>query len=100
MCDCFLIQIANYEIRNIVTAITTDPSKLYTCGITLGQGKFKFLRVDPGRAIVFRRNGEEGGIAVKTNKCLIIGTYNEGMEFADCCSVIEKLADHFIMVEY
>ncbi len=46
------------------------------------------------------RNGEEGGIAVKTDKCLIIGTYSEGMEFADCCSVIDKLADHFIMVEY
>ncbi len=65
----------------------------------MGQAKFKFLRVDPGRAIVFR-NGEEGGIAVKTDKCLIIGTYSEGMEFADCCSVIDKLADHFIMVEY
>ena len=76
-----------------------DPSKLYSSGITLGQAKFKFLRVDPGRAIVFR-NGQEGGIAVKTNKCVIIGAYIEGMESADCCSVIEKLADRFIMAEY
>ena len=95
----FFIQIPNYEIKEIVIAITTDPSKLYTSGITLGQAKFKFLRVDPGRAIVFC-NGVTGGIAVKTNKCVVIGTYNEGMEFADCCSVIEKLADHFIMAEY
>ncbi|XP_028404790.1 profilin-1A-like [Dendronephthya gigantea] len=91
--------IPNCEIQDIVTAITTDPSKLYSSGITLGQAKFSFLRIDPGRAILFR-NRQEGGIAVKTNRCLIIGTYNEGMEFADCCSVIETLADHFIMVEY
>lgn len=82
-----------------MTAITTDPSQLYTRGITLGQAKYRFLRVDPGRAIVFR-NGVEGGVAVKTNKCLIIGTYSEGMESGACCSVIEKIADQFIIVDF
>lgn len=92
--------IPNGAIRTLVTAITIDPSQLYTNGITLGQAKYKFLRVDPGRAIVFRNESQGGGVAVKTNKCVIIGTYNNGMEPGDCCSVIEKIADQFIMVEF
>lgn len=96
----FFVQIPNGAIRTLVTAITIDPSQLYTNGITLGQAKYKFLRVDPGRAIVFRNESQGGGVAVKTNKCVIIGTYNNGMEPGDCCSVIEKIADQFIMVEF
>ena len=72
---------------------------MYAKGIILGNVKYIFLKVDPGRAVYFR-NGGEGGIAVKTNKCVIIGTYNEGMDSGDCCSVIEKFADQLIIVDF
>ena len=65
----------------------------------MGEKTYAFLRVDPGHAIFFH-NGSEGGIAVKTHKCIIIGTYNEGMESADCCSVIEKFADQLLIADF
>lgn len=57
------------------------------------------MRSEPGYAI-YCRKGNEGAVAVKTNKCLLIGGYSEGMQAGCCGSVIEKLADYFIVNGY
>ena len=57
------------------------------------------MRSEPGHAI-YCRKGNEGAVAVKTNKCLLIGGYSEGMQAGCCGSVIEKLADYFIVNGY
>ena len=71
-----------------------DPTPCYSKGIILGREKYVFVRVDPGHSL-YCRSGSEGVIAVKTNKCLLIGGYAEGMQAGCCCAVIEKMANYF-----
>ena len=77
-----------------MNAISKDPSLLYSKGVPLGRTRFVILRVDPGNAI-YCCQGNEGAIAIKTNQCLLIGGYTDGMQAGFCCAVIEKMADYF-----
>ncbi|XP_031557490.1 profilin-P-like [Actinia tenebrosa] len=82
------------EAQAIISAITKDPTPLYSKGVTLNNSKYMFIRVEPGRAINCCR-GKEGAVAIKTNKCLLIGGYTEGMQAGSCWAVLEKLAEYF-----
>lgn len=82
------------EAQAIVTAITKDPSPMYQKGITLNRSKYVFVKVEPGRSLNCSQ-GKEGAVAIKTNKCLLIGGYTEGMQAGSCTAVLEKLADFF-----
>lgn len=92
-------QVLPSEAQAILNGITKDPSPFYSKGIAINRTKYVFVRSDPGHAI-YCRNGNEGAVAVKTNKCLLIGGYSEGMQAGCCSSVIEKLADYFIANGY
>ena len=82
------------EAQAILAAITKDPSPVYSKGITLNRSKYVFVKVEPGRSINCCQ-GKEGAVAIKTNKCLLIGGYTEGMQAGSCSAVLEKLADFF-----
>lgn len=87
------------EAQAIISGITKDPSPFFLKGIAINRTKYVFVRTDPGRAL-YCRKGNEGAVAVKTNKCLLIGGYSEGMQAGCCSSVMEKLADYFIANGY
>lgn len=87
-------QVLPSEAQAIISAITKDPTPLYSKGVTLNKSKYLFVRLEPGRAVNCRR-GNEGAVAIKTNKCLLIGGYTEGMQAGSCWAVLEKLAEYF-----
>ena len=92
-------QVLPSEAQALINGITKDPSPFYSKGIAINRTKYVFVRSEPGHAI-YCRKGNEGAVAVKTNKCLLIGGYSEGMQAGCCGSVIEKLADYFIANGY
>ena len=92
-------QVLPSEAQALINGITKDPSPFYSKGIAINRTKYVFVRSEPGHAI-YCRKGNEGAVAVKTNKCLLIGGYSEGMQAGCCGSVIEKLADYFIVNGY
>ncbi|PFX25771.1 profilin-2-like [Stylophora pistillata] len=87
------------EAQALISGITKDPSPFYSKGIAVNRTKYIFVRSDPGHAI-YCRKGKEGVVAVKTNKCLLIGGYTDGMQAGWCSAVIEKLANYFIAIGY
>lgn len=98
---CFnsVTQVLPSEAQALISGITKDPSPFYSKGIAVNRTKYIFVRSDPGHAI-YCRKGNEGVVAVKTNKCLLIGGYTDGMQAGCCSAVIEKLANYFIAIGY
>lgn len=82
------------EAQAILAAITKDPTPVYQKGITLNRSKYVFVKVEPGRSLNCCK-GKEGAVAIKTNKCLLIGGYTEGMQAGSCVAVLDKMADFF-----
>lgn len=96
---CLLSQVLPSEAQALLSGITKDPTPFFSKGIAISRTKYVFVRSDPGHAI-YCRKGNEGAVAVKTNKCLLIGGYSDGMQAGCCSAVIEKLADYFIAIGY
>lgn len=94
-----LSQVLPSEAQALLNGITKDPTPFFSKGIAISRTKYVFVRSDPGHAI-YCRKGNEGAVAVKTNKCLLIGGYSDGMQAGCCSAVMEKLADYFIAIGY
>lgn len=92
-------QVLPSEAQALISGITKDPTPFFSKGIAINRTKYVFVRSDPGHAI-YCRKGNEGAVAVKTNKCLLIGGYSDGMQAGCCSAVMEKLADYFIANGY
>lgn len=92
-------QVLPSEAQALLNGITKDPTPFFSKGIAISRTKYVFVRSDPGHAI-YCRKGNEGAVAVKTNRCLLIGGYSDGMQAGCCSAVMEKLADYFIAIGY
>lgn len=82
------------EAQAVLAAITKDPTPVYQKGVILNRSKYVFVKVEPGYSLNCCR-GKEGAVAIKTDKCLLIGAYTEGMQAGSCVAVLEKMADFF-----
>jgi len=76
------------ELRALIGGFT-NPGALQGSGIHLEGKKHFTLRVDDQS--IYGKLGQGGCAAVKTNQCVILGCYNEGIQPGQCNSAVERL---------
>jgi len=54
--------------------------------------KYMVLRADDN--VFYIRQGADGACIAKTNQCVLLGMYGDGMQPGDCNVTVEKLADY------
>merc|ERR1712060_99272 len=70
-----------------------DPGALAATGIKIGGTKYLSIGGDPGE-VVRGKKGATGCTVKICNTCIVIGTYDEGVQHADCNLVVENLAEY------
>ncbi len=80
------------DVSALASALGSGNCDALCDGVHLNGKKYMFLRGDT-EAILFKR-GQDGGVAVVTDKAVLIGLYEEGTTMADCHQVVGKLADY------
>jgi len=75
-----------------------DTSELAANGLWLGGEKFMLLAGEPGAVIRGRgkENKSKGVTIKKTVSAIVFGIYEEGVQPADCNTVVEGLGDYLV----
>lgn len=95
------VEVSQAEAKILISAITGDPSSLYSGGIKIGGVKYTFLRAEPGRSIYGKKGSDAGCCIVKTLQAIIIAIYSgAGITPGACTKVVENLADYLISNSY
>lgn len=90
-------QLEASEIAEIAAAFD-DPSSLQTSGLHLQKQKYFLLRAD--ERSIYGKLQEEGVVAVRTKQAILLAHYPRGVEPGSATTVVEKLADYLISVNY
>ncbi|KAG0091629.1 hypothetical protein BGZ93_006243 [Podila epicladia] len=95
-------QVSGAEAQKVATAFgdSRDPKdpghagalEAAANGLYIGGKKYVVFRGDA--VTVQARLGATGIHCVKTNRCILIGYYNETIQAGDCSLVVEKLGDY------
>jgi len=81
-------------VTKLAACIVGDTTDLYN-GIQVGEESYIFYKCEPDKYIHGRKSTKEAGIFImKTRKAMLFATYGRGIQFENCCSVMEKLADY------
>lgn len=86
--------ISTEEITKIVAGFT-DPNTLAAAGLFIGGTKYLVIVGEPG-AVIRGRKGSSGVTIKKTATAMVIGIYGEGVQPADCNTVVENLGEYLI----
>ncbi|KAI8913521.1 profilin [Gorgonomyces haynaldii] len=89
--------VSDTEIQVIVNAFK-DASQIRASGIHVNGEKYFALRADDRS--VYGKKGTSGLVCVKTKQAILIGVYNEPVQFGEATKVVEALADYLISVNY
>lgn len=76
----------------------SNPSDIIATGIVLGGAKYLALRYDDRS--LYGKKGPGGCVCVKTKQAVLIGVYGEGAQPGEATSIVERLADYLISVNY
>ncbi|KAF9113351.1 hypothetical protein BGX27_001740 [Mortierella sp. AM989] len=90
--------IGGAEVQKLVAAFT-DSGDIATNGLYLEGTRFVFLK-KPEDHVIYARHGANGVTCVKTNKAVLVGYYDEGIQAGDCNGVVENLANYLISTNY
>lgn len=90
-------QLEALEISEIAKGYA-DPSHLQAHGLHIKGRKYFLLRAD--ERSIYGKYEAEGVIAVKTKQAILIGHYSAGVVAGEATTVVEKLADYLISVNY
>lgn len=88
---------AGVQVAKIVRGFD-DTSELAANGLWLGGEKFMLLAGEPGAVIRGRgkENKSKGVTIKKTVSAIVFGIYEEGVQPADCNTVVEGLGDYLV----
>lgn len=100
--DSCWAQTSNYqldgkEITDIAMGYN-DPSNLQAHGLHVQGQKYFLLRADDRS--IYGKHEAEGVIAVRTKQAILIAHYPAGVVAGEATTVVEKLADYLISVNY
>jgi len=97
--NSFHLQVKPEQVTKLAACIvgdSTESSDLYN-GIQIGEEHYVFYKCIPNKYIHGRKSTEEAGIFImKTRKAVLFGTYSRGIQYENCCSVLDKLAEYLI----
>ncbi|CAH1245395.1 profilin-1A-like isoform X1 [Branchiostoma lanceolatum] len=93
------------QVLKIVNAFNSGTlAEFYTSGMYIGtettesgteqEIKYKFIKQN-GKAF-YVKEGDTGACVFKTNTCLIIAVYEDGMQAGNCNDVVEKLGEYLL----
>ena len=70
-------------------------------GISVGAEKYMFIRGDTiGQASILFKKGGNSVYASKSGKCVIIGIHDASVKAETVCSVIGKMIDYLVSINY
>lgn len=75
-----------------------DPSDLQARGLHVQGQKYFLLRADDRS--IYGKQDAEGVVAVRTKQAILIAHYPAGVVAGEATTVVEKLADYLISVNY
>ncbi|RDD38467.1 Profilin-2 [Trichoplax sp. H2] len=81
------------EATAIIKGIQSDSSVLAASGIKVNGTKYMFLQAIKDE-FAYGKKGNDGVCCIKTGQCLIIGTYENGIQPGECSVAVGKVADH------
>jgi len=95
----FILQVKPEQATKLAACIVGDiaeSSDLYN-GIEIGEERYIFYKCIPDKYIHGRKSTKEAGIFImKTKKAILFGTYGRGIQYENCYSVLDKLAEYLI----
>lgn len=100
--DSLWAQSGNFQLEGLEIAELAkgfdDPSALQTSGLHLLKEKYFLLRADDRS--IYGKLQEQGVVAVRTKQTILVAHYPAGVEAGSATTVVEKLADYLISVNY
>ncbi|KAK7676116.1 profilin, required for normal timing of actin polymerization in response to thermal stress [Cerrena zonata] len=100
--DSLWAQSSNFQLgQDEISAIAkgySDPSNLQAHGLHVQGQKYFLLRAD--ERSIYGKQDAEGIVAVKTKQAILIAHYPAGVVAGEATTVVEKLADYLISVNY
>lgn len=90
-------QVSPQELEKLYAAFK-DASGIRAGGLYMSGKKYIALKCDDRS--VYGKLGSGGVVCVKTKQAVLIGTYDESVQPGEATSVVEKLADYLISVNY
>ena len=88
------MQVKTEQVNKLAACVVGDYTSLYD-GIKVGDESYVFVKCVPEKYIHGRKSTEEAGICIiRTKKALIFGTYEGGVQFSNCFSVMEKMTEY------
>jgi len=91
------LKLSPEECKAIVGGYAS-PDTLRANGLYIGGEKYFLLRAD--ERTLNGKLGQTGVFCVKTNKCVLVGTYGEDTQPGTASLTVEKVADHLINSGY
>lgn len=90
-------ELAGNEIAELARGFD-DASNLQATGLHIQKQKYFLLRADD-RSIYGKHEGE-GIVAVRTKQAILIAHYPQGVQAGEATTIVEKLADYLIGLNY
>jgi len=75
-----------------------NPADIISGGIMIAKQKYLALRYD--NRSIYGKKGPGGVVMVKTKQAVLIAVYGDGAQPGEVTSIVEKLADYLIGVNY
>ncbi|KAJ3364448.1 hypothetical protein HDU91_002592 [Kappamyces sp. JEL0680] len=88
----------NDEKLFLIKSIEELPGGIRANGLFIGNVKHIAIRAD--ERSIYGKKGTGGVVCVKTKQAVLIGTYDEPIQFGEATKVVEALADYLISVSY
>jgi len=90
-------QVTAQEGAAIVAGIDQS-DKLQSTGVTINGVKYFAIKAEPG--LFYGKKGAGGVCIAKSTQVITVGVYGEGINPANCNSVVEGIRDYFVGIGY
>ncbi|KAK6543301.1 profilin, required for normal timing of actin polymerization in response to thermal stress [Orbilia ellipsospora] len=80
------------EAKNLANYISSGKDDLYGTGFYAGTKKFKCILMEPG--VIIGKEGKEGIIIMKAEKCIFIGYHPAEVDTRDGRSAVQGVVDY------
>ncbi|KAI9298540.1 Profilin/allergen [Neoconidiobolus thromboides FSU 785] len=87
------------EDFNVLEQAYEKPEVIFTHGFTIREKKYRTIKAD-NRSVYGKADNSGGITIVKTNRCYLIGFYDDGVKPGFASATIEELGDQLIEANF
>ncbi|KAG2222116.1 hypothetical protein INT45_007552 [Circinella minor] len=91
-------EVKSSDIKKIIAGFHDQGISLHMSGIHVAGVMYSVIKAD--NLSIYGKKGTSGVCIAKTEQCLVIGVYKEGIEIGNCAKTVEQMADFLRQKNY